>query len=206
MQRCASYRVITDKDRIEGGSGGMDRPCLRPPAQIPASGTTAPGSWLGSWRQVRTFGYGCMTRTFGSRSRRATPSGRRPTTPRVSTAHRRQGLDISGPPSCLGGGSTRSAISKPREHQAFRPAALRYSSATIGCTESPRTPASGGRFVMAFPFRCERCPRLFRSMSMRSVVSLLVIRVAELLDCSLITVPDIDEMVCGAGFLEQPTR
>jgi hypothetical protein len=41
---------------------------------------------------------------------------------------------------------------------------------------------------------------------MRSVVSLLVIWVAELLDRSLIMVPEIDEIVCGAGFLEQPAR
>jgi hypothetical protein len=41
---------------------------------------------------------------------------------------------------------------------------------------------------------------------MRSVISLLVIRLAELLDRSLITVPEIDEIVCGAGFVEQPAR
>jgi hypothetical protein len=41
---------------------------------------------------------------------------------------------------------------------------------------------------------------------MRSVISLLVIRLAELLDRSLITVPEIDEIVCVPGFLEQPAR
>jgi hypothetical protein len=39
---------------------------------------------------------------------------------------------------------------------------------------------------------------------MRSVFGLLVLRVAELLDRSLITVPEIDEIVCVADFLEQP--
>lgn len=61
----------------------------------------------------------------------------------------------------------------------------------------------GGRFVVAVPFRCERCPGLFRSMSMRSVISLLVIRAAELLDRSLITVPEIDEILFVPGFLQQ---
>ena len=42
-------------------------------------------------------------------------------------------------------------------------------------------------------------------MIMRSVVRLLVIQVAELLDRSLITVPEIDEINCVAGCLEQPT-
>ena len=31
---------------------GRDRRCRRPPAQIPASGTTALGSCLGFWRQI----------------------------------------------------------------------------------------------------------------------------------------------------------
>lgn len=43
-------------------------------------------------------------------------------------------------------------------------------------------------------------------MSMRSVISLLVIRVAELLDRSLITVPEINEFACVPGFLEQAAR
>ena len=34
------------------GNRGRDRPCGRPPAQIPASGTTALGSCLGSWRRT----------------------------------------------------------------------------------------------------------------------------------------------------------
>jgi hypothetical protein len=37
---------------------------------------------------------------------------------------------------------------------------------------------------------------------MRSVVGRLVVRVAELLDRSLITVPEIDDIVCVTGFLE----
>jgi hypothetical protein len=38
------YRAVTAKP-------GRDRPCGRPPGQIPACGTTAPGSCLGSWRR-----------------------------------------------------------------------------------------------------------------------------------------------------------
>ena len=45
---------------------GRDRPCGRPPAQIPACGTTALGSCLGSWRRKRTSGKGCITRAGGS--------------------------------------------------------------------------------------------------------------------------------------------
>ena len=36
---------------IEGPGCGRDRPCGRPPAQIPACGITALGSCLKSWRQ-----------------------------------------------------------------------------------------------------------------------------------------------------------
>ena len=43
----------------------------------------------------------------------------------------------------------------------------------------------------------------FVLLIMRRVLGLLVIWVAELLDRSLITVPEIDEIVCAAGFLEQ---
>jgi hypothetical protein len=42
-------------------------------------------------------------------------------------------------------------------------------------------------------------------MIMRSVVRLLVIRVGELLGRSLVTVPEIDEIDCVAGFLEENT-
>jgi hypothetical protein len=42
-------------------------------------------------------------------------------------------------------------------------------------------------------------------MIMRSVVRLVVIQVAELLDRSLIAVPEIDEINRVADFLEQPT-
>lgn len=43
----------------------------------------------------------------------------------------------------------------------------------------------------------------FVLFSMRSVLGWLVMRVAEFLDRSLITVPEIDDNVCVAGFLEQ---
>ena len=42
----------------EGLLRGRDRPCGRPPAQIPASGTTALGSCLGCGRRSATLGWG----------------------------------------------------------------------------------------------------------------------------------------------------
>jgi site-specific DNA recombinase len=45
---------------------GRDRPCRRPPAQIPACGITALGSYLGCIAAKRVSGNGCSTRTDGS--------------------------------------------------------------------------------------------------------------------------------------------
>src|SRR5712691_11520637 len=45
-------------------SRGRDRPCGRPPAQIPACGTTALGSYLGSGGEAR-HGGGTRTLPFG---------------------------------------------------------------------------------------------------------------------------------------------
>ena len=45
---------------------GRDRPCGRPPAQIPACGTTALGSYLGWVAVKRASGKGCITRAGGS--------------------------------------------------------------------------------------------------------------------------------------------
>ena len=45
---------------------GRDRPCGRPPAQIPASGTTALGSCLGCERRSARSGKGCRMRAGGS--------------------------------------------------------------------------------------------------------------------------------------------
>src|ERR1019366_7128748 len=45
---------------------GRDRPHGRPPAQIPACGTTALGSYLGCVAAKRTSGKGCIVRTRGS--------------------------------------------------------------------------------------------------------------------------------------------
>ena len=45
---------------------GRDRPCGRPPAQIPACGTTALGSCLGCGRRSARSGKGCITRAGGS--------------------------------------------------------------------------------------------------------------------------------------------
>jgi hypothetical protein len=47
-------------------SRGRDRPCERPPAQIPACGITALGSYLGCVAAKRASGKGCITRTGGS--------------------------------------------------------------------------------------------------------------------------------------------
>jgi hypothetical protein len=47
-------------------SRGRDRPHGRPPAQIPACGTTALGSYLGCVAAKRASGNGCMMRTGGS--------------------------------------------------------------------------------------------------------------------------------------------
>ena len=49
-----------------GLSRGRDRPCGRPPAQIPACGITALGSYLGCVAAKRASGKGCITRTGGS--------------------------------------------------------------------------------------------------------------------------------------------
>ena len=45
---------------------GRDRPYGRPPAQIPACGITALGSYLGCVAAKRTSGKGCITRARGS--------------------------------------------------------------------------------------------------------------------------------------------
>ena len=45
---------------------GRDRPCGRPPAQIPASGITALGSYHGWLAAKRCSGYGCVMRVLGS--------------------------------------------------------------------------------------------------------------------------------------------
>src|ERR1700735_264264 len=45
---------------------GRDRPYGRPPAQIPACGTTALGSYLGCVAAKRSWGYGCLMRARGS--------------------------------------------------------------------------------------------------------------------------------------------
>src|SRR5208282_1146956 len=50
----------------EGGRRGRDRPCGRPPAQIPASGITALGSYHGWLAAKRCSGYGCVMRVLGS--------------------------------------------------------------------------------------------------------------------------------------------
>jgi hypothetical protein len=47
-------------------SRGRDRPYGRPPAQIPACGITALGSYLGCVAAKRASGKGCITRTGGS--------------------------------------------------------------------------------------------------------------------------------------------
>ena len=50
----------------EGSRRGRDRPCGRPPAQIPASGITALGSYHGWLAAKRCSGYGCVMRVLGS--------------------------------------------------------------------------------------------------------------------------------------------
>src|SRR6266702_888602 len=47
-------------------SRGRDRPCGRPPAQIPACGITALGSYLGCVAAKRASGNGCTMRVGGS--------------------------------------------------------------------------------------------------------------------------------------------
>jgi hypothetical protein len=51
---------------VAAQSRGRDRPCGRPPAQIPACGITALGSYLGCVAAKRASGKGCITRTGGS--------------------------------------------------------------------------------------------------------------------------------------------
>jgi hypothetical protein len=48
-------------DRVRSNDRGRDRPCERPPAQIPACGITALGSCLGFWRRSawKVRGAGC---------------------------------------------------------------------------------------------------------------------------------------------------
>src|ERR1019366_9539672 len=55
---------LRDDDEYRGR--GRDRPHGRPPAQIPACGTTALGSYLGCLAGRRTSGKGCIVRTRGS--------------------------------------------------------------------------------------------------------------------------------------------
>ena len=63
-------RPLTTEDhtgrRTAYQSRGRDRPCGRPPAQIPACGITALGSYLGCVAAKRASGKGCITRTGGS--------------------------------------------------------------------------------------------------------------------------------------------
>ena len=54
---------------------GRDRPCGRPPAQIPACGITALGSCLGSWRRVRRSGGGARCGQEATMSQRSGRTG-----------------------------------------------------------------------------------------------------------------------------------
>src|ERR1022692_5272627 len=47
---CAAVKILSPTDR------GRDRPCGRPPAQIPACAANALGSCLGSWRRTARLG------------------------------------------------------------------------------------------------------------------------------------------------------
>jgi hypothetical protein len=60
----STYATAWINDLEEGR--GRDRPCGRPPAQIPACGTTALGSYLGWVAVKRASGKGCITRAGGS--------------------------------------------------------------------------------------------------------------------------------------------
>gem|GEM_PF-6847728 len=51
-----SIKIIDAKQVSKGR--GRDRSLLLPPAQIPASGTTAQGSYLGYLTRNRSLGYG----------------------------------------------------------------------------------------------------------------------------------------------------
>src|SRR5208283_2904256 len=68
--RAATAEVTEDLERVLPADGalsrGRDRPCGRPPAQIPACGITALGSYLGCVAAKRASGKGCITRTGGS--------------------------------------------------------------------------------------------------------------------------------------------
>ncbi len=48
--------AATSPDRGRVSDPGRDRPCGRPPGQIPACGISAPGSCLGSWRRSARWG------------------------------------------------------------------------------------------------------------------------------------------------------
>ena len=50
LERFMAQRMGATTDTIDGYPG-RDRPCGRPPGQIPTCGTTASGSCLGSWRR-----------------------------------------------------------------------------------------------------------------------------------------------------------
>ena len=60
------HRLILREPEAAELSRGRDRPCGRPPAQIPACGITALGSYLGCVAAKRASGKGCITRTGGS--------------------------------------------------------------------------------------------------------------------------------------------
>src|SRR5664279_4285095 len=57
------------------GNRGRDRPCGRPPAQIPACGTTALGSCLGFWRRGRRSGGGARCGQEATMSQRSGRTG-----------------------------------------------------------------------------------------------------------------------------------
>ena len=63
-RRIGAATLYVTHDQTEGR--GRDRPCGRPPAQIPACGITALGSYLGCVAAKRTSGNGCTMRVRGS--------------------------------------------------------------------------------------------------------------------------------------------
>ncbi len=65
-QRTRQKITNTAHKLVTAQSRGRDRPYGRPPAQIPACGITALGSYLGCVAAKRASGKGCITRTGGS--------------------------------------------------------------------------------------------------------------------------------------------
>ena len=70
--RAAGAQLVQDlHPRFVDRNPGRDRPCGRPPGQIPACGISAPGSCLGSWRRSARWGRDARCGQGGATSSRS---------------------------------------------------------------------------------------------------------------------------------------